>query len=93
MARHRMYTLGMEDAVMITPAGKHSGMDITIQNVSSSGYIYIGGENVSSTNYGYRLMPNHAFSIELSGTDDLYLIASAPGTQAAVLQANLEHGN
>jgi hypothetical protein len=93
MANHNIYTVGTESSVRITPNGIHSGMDITIQNVSSSGYIYIGGEGVASTSYGYRLMPNHAFSVELSGTDDLYLIASAPGTQAAVLSVSLEHGN
>jgi hypothetical protein len=93
MAKHKVYNLDNQSPVRITPVGKHSGIDITIQNISSSGYIYIGGENVSSTSYGYRLMPNHAFSIELSGVDDLYVIASAPEIKAAVLSANLEYGN
>ena len=66
-------------------------MDITLQNVNSSGYIYIGGENVSTTNYGFRLMPSHSFSIELPGPDALYVIADQTDMQLAILQTNLEN--
>lgn len=93
MANHNVYTLSDSTATAITPLGAHSGMDITIQNLSTSDYVYIGtNDAVSSTSFGYRLLPNHAWSIELSGHDDLYLIASAAGVQAAVLQAGLEQG-
>ena len=93
MANHNVYTLSDTTATAITPNGAHSGIDITIQNLSSSEYVYVGGtDSVSSTSFGYRLLPNHAWSVELSGQDDLYLIASTAGVQAAVLQTGLEHG-
>ena len=75
----------------ITPIGTHSGMDITLQNVDPSGYIYVGAEGVSSTNYGYRILPNHSFSIELPGRNSLFVIASAPNTQLAILKTSLEY--
>lgn len=91
MTIHVLHTLSDTTPTRITPNGVHSGMDITIQNVNADGYVYIGGEGVSSTSYGYRLMPgNHAFSIELPGEDSLYLIAETNGLVAAVLQTNLE---
>lgn len=90
MAQHSLVILSNSEATRLTPNGVHSGMDITLQNVSSSGYIYLGGEGVSSSNYGYRLLPNHAFSIELIGPESLYAIASAPNTQLAVLKSGLE---
>lgn len=68
-------------------------MDITIQNVNDSGYVYVGGEGVTTTNYGYRLLPNHAISFELPSTDQLYLIASAADMQAAVIKIGLEDNN
>jgi hypothetical protein len=89
MTAHRIETIGTV-AKRITPRGVHSGMDITLQNVSSSGYIYVGGEGVSSTSYGYRILPNHAVSFELASLDALYVISSAPGTQLAILQISLE---
>lgn len=89
---HNLFTLSNTAATRLTPNGVHSGMDITIQNVNASGYIYIGAEDVSSSNYGYRLLPNHAISFELPGTDSLYAVSSAPDLKAAVLKTNLEKG-
>lgn len=94
MASHSLINLSNSSVTALTPNGTHSGIDITIQNVSSSGYVYIGAtSSLSSTNYGHRLMPNHSWSIELSGNDDVYATASAPDTTIAVFTANLEVGN
>ena len=89
---HSLLSLSNTTATRLTPNGKHSGMDITLQNVNDSGYIYIGGEGVTSTNYGFRIMPNHSFSIELNGNDAIYAIASSNGLSLAVLKARLEAG-
>lgn len=89
---HNLYTVGTTP-VAVSPTITHSGMDITIQNVNASGYLYVGAENVSSTNYGYRIMPNHAISFELPGKCDLYVVASAPDMKAAVIRMGLEVGS
>jgi len=91
MTAHRIELIGAV-AKRITPNGAHSGMDITIQNVNESGNVYVGGEGVSTTNYGYRLVPSAAISFELPGQDALYLIADNADTQVAILQTNLEVG-
>ena len=92
MTAHRIELIGAV-AKRITPNGAHSGMDITIQNVNDSGYIYVGGEGVSTTNYGFRIMPNHAISFELPGLDALYLIADTADMKAAIITTNLEQQN
>lgn len=93
MASHKLVSLDNTTPVRITPNGKHGGMDITLQNVNASGYIYVGGDDtVSATNYGYRILPNHAISFELPSSDALYAIASAPVT-LAVMQTGLENQN
>lgn len=93
MTTHNVYTLSDSETTQITPNGTHSGMDITIQNVNTSGHVYVGGDGVTSSNYGYRIMPNHAISFELAGEDDLYLIAENNEMKAAVIKINLEGHN
>jgi hypothetical protein len=93
MTLHATTTLSNTTATRLTPNGIHSGMDITLQNVNSSGYIYIGSSSVSSTNYGFRIMPNHSISFELPGKDSLYAIASINSMKVAVLQTGIEVGS
>lgn len=90
MTAHAIITLSDEVATRLTPNGTHSGMDITIQNISDSGHIYVGGEGVTATNFGYRIMPNHAWSVELPGKNALYAIAENNGAEIAVLKTSLE---
>jgi hypothetical protein len=68
-------------------------MDITIQNVDSSAYVYLGGEGVTSSNYGYRIAPGHAISWELQGRDGLFAITDINNSKIAVMKTNLESGN
>ena len=89
MTAHRIELIGAVEK-RITPNGTHSGMDITIQNVGESGNIYVGGEGVSTTNYGYRIVPSGAISFELPPPDALYLIADNAESPAAILSIGLE---
>lgn len=93
MASHSLLSVSNSQATRVSPNGTHSGVDITIQNVNASGYIYVGGnDQVTSSNYGFRILPNHSISFELPGKDSLYIIASTTGLSAAVLITNLESG-
>lgn len=93
MTQHSLTTLSNTSATRLTPHGNHSGLDITLQNVNASGYIYLGGtEETSSTNYGFRIMPNHSISFELPSVDALYAVASAPDMKLAIIETNLESG-
>jgi hypothetical protein len=67
-------------------------MDITIQNVNATGFVYIGAEGVTSSNYGYRIAPDNAISFELSGSDALFAIAGDVGSSVAVFKTQLERG-
>ena len=93
MTTHALISLSSETATRLTPNGLHSGMDITIQNVHESAYAYIGGEDVTTSDYGFRLAPSSAISFELPGRDALYAISDTDESQVAVLKTNLETGN
>jgi hypothetical protein len=92
MTQHALTTLSNTTATLLTPNGIHSGLDITIQNTHATALVYIGGEGVTSSNYGYRISPNHAWSIELSGRDSLYAITNTDGSNVAVLSTSLDIG-
>lgn len=87
---HNLYTLSSSEATRLTPLGMHSSMDITIQNVDNTAYVYIGGEGVNVLNYGYRIAPGHAISWELPERDELYAITDDNGSKIAVLKTSLE---
>lgn len=93
MTTHATITLSGDMATKLTPDGLHSGMDITVQNLESETYVYIGGEGVTSSNFGYRLAPNSAISFELPGKNALYAIGHIDGAQISVLKTGLEVGN
>jgi len=65
-------------------------MDITLQNVHDTAYVYVGAEGVTSTNYGYRIAPGHAISWELPEKDSLYAITDTDNSKLAVLKTSLE---
>ena len=93
MTTHSLTTLSSSAATLLTPNGVHSGMDVTIQNIHASAYVYIGGEGVTASSYGYRLNPGSAISFELPGTDALYAITNTNSSQVAVIKTNLEAGH
>jgi hypothetical protein len=93
MTIHALTQLSNTTATRLTPNGIHSGMDITIQNTDSSAYIYLGAEGVNSEDFGYRLSPGAAWSVELPGQDSIYAISDTNGAYVAVLKTGLETGN
>jgi hypothetical protein len=93
MTTHSLTTLSNTTATKLTPPGIHSGMDITIQNIHASAYVYLGGEGVTTSSYGYRLNPGSAISFELPGKDSMYAITDTNSSQVAVIKTNLESGS
>jgi hypothetical protein len=94
MSSHKIHTLNNTTPVRVGPRPLHSGVDITIQNLDSSAFVYVGvNETLSTINYGFKILPNSAISFELSGRDTIFAIGSAGSVQAAVLTIGLEEGN
>ena len=94
MASHKIYTLNDSTPTRVTPRPIHSGVDVTVQNLDGSDFVYVGvNETLSTTNYGFKILPNSAISFELPGSDTIFLIGSAASVQAAVLIIGLEEGN
>lgn len=89
---HHIVELNSASAVAVSVTGNHTGRDITIQNIDSTAYVYLGGPNVSTTNFGYRLAPNSAWSVELRKEEVIYAVSSGT-SNVAVLELGLESFN
>lgn len=87
---HQVKSVGTT-STLVGPKTVHSGVDFTIQNVSDVDIVYIGGSDVTTTDYGFKLFPRTAISIELDGNDTIYAVSSASATNVAVMIANLEY--
>tara|TARA_R110000782_G_scaffold235698_1_gene321739 strand:- start:1154 stop:1435 length:282 start_codon:yes stop_codon:yes gene_type:complete len=87
---HNLVTLSNATATELTPGARHSGLDLTIQNVHATAVVYIGAVGVTTSDYGFKLTPGAGFSIELNPNDRLYAISDTNGSTAALLRALLE---
>ena len=50
---------------------------MSIQNIMSTGFAYLGNENISTTSYGHKLYPGQSFTIELAPNDKLFAIGDS----------------
>jgi len=78
MANHSVKTVS-STPVLLSPTPAHSGADVVIQN-NSSVDIFIGGSNVTVSEYGFKLAANAAISLRLSGRDTIYAVANSTAT-------------
>ena len=93
MTAHRIVALSTSSPILLSPPGTHSGVDITMQNINAEGYVYIGASNLTNSDYGFRIDPSHAISIELNGKDSIYAIGSTSGLSVSILSTALEQGS
>lgn len=86
MTTHSIIALTSSPKLVSLPA-VHSTADITIQNIDTAANVYIGGPDVSTLSYGYKLAANTAISFVLRGNDELYAISDSDpaGSSIAVL--------
>jgi hypothetical protein len=89
---HHIVELNNASPVAISVIGNHTGRDITIQNIDNSANVYLGGPNVTTTDFGYRLAPNTAWSVELRKEEVIYAVSSST-SDVAVLELGLESFN
>lgn len=90
MTVHNHVTLSDSTDTLLTPAGTHSGLDVTIQNIDAAAIVYIGGEGVTASDYGFKLVAGNAISFELPPKDALYAISNTNGSKVSVLKTGLE---
>ena len=88
---HETFTLTTSGtAYEIIPALGGNGKDVTIQNNNASASILIGGPGVTTSNYGFKIIPNAAISFELDGTDSIWAVSSTAEATVNIMRIDLE---
>ena len=59
---------------------------LVIQNINDSGYVYVGGYNVSDTDFGFKIYPQQAFTVELRPLDKIYAVGDALDISVMVIE-------
>jgi len=78
MIRHQIKALSTTIPTELTIEDNiNSVCTLVVQNIDSTNYIYIGNSSVSSSDYGFMIYPNQAFTIELRPNDRIYGVGSA----------------
>lgn len=87
MIRHEMRTISGTIPTSVDIANHiPTAYTLIIQNTNSDGYIYLGSSTVSTINFGFKLSPNQAFTIELPSSQHLYAIASIDGLNVSLME-------
>ena len=81
--KHRILTLNSTPQRLDINELINSRATLSVQNIVTTGYAYIGNSNVTTTDFGHKLYPAQSFTIEMSSSDDLWAVGET-GVQVAI---------
>lgn len=88
MLRHRIVELNSTPVLMTT----HEPVDrlnvLSIQNIMTTGFAYLGNSGVSTTTYGHKLYPGQSFTIELAPNDRVWAVGDT-GVSVAIFNLDI----
>ena len=77
---HARVSVGTTATNLTSDFDGKDGQTINIQNPTGGVDVYLGGEGVTTTSYGYLLKAETSFSVELQDDEKLYGVVTT-GTQ------------
>ncbi len=77
---HARVSVGTTATKLTSDYDGKDGQTINVQNPAGGVDVYIGGEGVTTTDYGYLLKAETNFSVELQDDEKLYAVVTT-GTQ------------
>jgi len=87
--RHKIVSLNGTAQNLVVREETDARNTLSIQNVASTGFAYLGGYGVSSSDYGYKLYPGQSFIIEMAPSDDIWAVGDS-GVSVAIF--NIDRG-
>ena len=85
MLRTRNLTLSGTPTLLTITDNIDTPNTISIQNTDATAVVYLGGENVSSSSYGVKLVAGQVWSADLGPADKLYATGTA-GVAVLILE-------
>jgi hypothetical protein len=89
---HNKITLNSSTATMLSDSPSEKDFyarsySISVQNLHSSHFVFVGDNSVTTSNYGFRIAPGDTFALqEVSVSDDLYAVTDSGSTDVAVIK-------
>lgn len=77
---HARVSVGTTATKLTSDYDGKDGQTVNVQNPASGADVFLGGEGVTTTSYGYLLKAETSFSVELQDDEKLYAVVTT-GTQ------------
>jgi hypothetical protein len=85
--KHNILTIGSTQTHMTNWNALRSESSLIIKNISFNN-VYIGATGVTTSNYGFRLLPEQTLSITLGPYDEIYAITDSSAEVAILVLEN-----
>ena len=73
---HEIVSVGTTATKLTSDFDGKDGQTINVQNPAGGATVYLGGEGVTTTSYGFLLGAGISFSIELQDDEKLYAVVA-----------------
>ena len=83
---HAIVSVGTTATKLTSDYDGKDGQTINVQNPSGGATVYLGGEGVTSSSYGFILGAGISFSIELQDDEKLYAVVASSTQNVNILR-------
>lgn len=82
-SRHKIQELNSVAVNLVVREATDARNSMSIQNISNTGFAYLGAYGVTSSDYGIKLYPGQIYTIELASSDDIWAVGDS-GVSVAI---------
>ena len=83
---HGIVSVGTTATKLTSDYDGKDGQTINVQNPSAGATVYLGGEGVTTSSYGYALAGGTSFSVELQDDEKLYGVVASSTQNVNILR-------
>jgi hypothetical protein len=84
---HERVSIGITPTQVSSNFAGKDGQTVSVQNPTGGATVYLGGEGVTTTSYGFELVEDVTFTIEMQNGEKLYgVVASSTQTVNVIRQ-------
>lgn len=83
---HGIVSVGTTATKLTSDYDGKDGQTINVQNPTSGATVYLGGEGVTTSSYGYALAGGTSFSVELQTGEKLYGVVASSTQNVNILR-------
>jgi hypothetical protein len=81
--RHKIQSLNSTAVNLVVREVTDARNSMSIQNISNTGFAYLGNSSVTTTDFGIKLFPGQIYTIEFAPSDDIWAVGDS-GVQVAI---------